>query len=75
MICFHIHILKEIYNMATTVNQSFLETMTANMSVTKMPHITGRDNISYHNYKNVDEASTFFQYCEKSCVDTIMSSK
>ena len=52
--------MKEIYNMATTANQSFLETMTANISVTKTPHITGRDNRSYHNYKNVDEASAFF---------------
>ena len=41
-------------------NQSFLETMTANISVTKIPHITVRDNRSYHNYKNVDAASAFF---------------
>ena len=59
MICFHIHILKEIYNLATTANQSFMETMTANISVTETPHVTDRDNRSYHNYKNVDEASAF----------------
>jgi len=56
-------------------NQSFLEIMTANISIKKMPHITGRDDRSSHNYKNVDAASTFFNTARNLGLNTITSSK